>query len=456
MARVVTHEELPADAGLSALGVLMRLGGALGLWVGVYALIMVLMLSMSLGVVGLLGLGVLQSYLHTRAGKALSFVRPGADRLVWAYVGVSLLHTVALLPFLDELPPSFSAVSYVVLGLSASWPLVVVGLMLRPQARAVLAAMKASRKRIFAEDLGITGTAALMTAMGFVGVVLVGLWMVLVVQAGTLKAGFAGWLTVMLGAGFLLRSFLHARAGVVQLRRFNPSGFRAACGQYGLVSVFTTAVVALMMLLGAISAGLVALLMLIPVVGIFMAWPHIVRDAGTVELRSDLDDDESPPIRPARDQGLVMLGMVLLAYGAYGACGSLLLLVIDMPGLAEAAGTDLSSLGMPETATWQSLLTTATSLWAGVELVGMTPRRKVAVAANVGIIATMTVLAAIDSFKSLELLMDSPFGGRRMLQPQTIGMTIGQVLAPLALPVVILVQVLRKPSPIEVNVEEVF
>lgn len=453
MRRVVTHEELPADAGLSALGILMRFGGGLGLWVGIYALIILLMMSLGLGLVGLMALGVGRSYLHGRAGRALAAARPDGVRLAWGYVAVGLVHTVALVPFADDLPAAFSGLIYVVMGLSASWPLVVAGLLLRPSAKGVVAAMQERRRRIFAEDLGITGVAALMVAMGSVGMLLVAFWMVMMVQVGTLKAGFFGWLTLMIGAGFLVRSFLHTRSGLGQLRRFDPSAFRARNDQYFLVAMLTTGVVAVLMLFTAIQGGLAALLMIIPIVGLLMSWPNTVRDVGSVELRADLDEEDAPSIRPARDQGLVMLGMVLLAYGAFGACNSAVLFVLDVPELAELSG---SPMGLPQTATWQSLLTTATSLWAGVELVAMSPRRKLATVANLGIVATMTVLSAIETFKVLEFFVDSPFGDRRMLQPQAIGTAVMQVIAPLALPVVATVQVLRRPTPVEVDVAEVF
>ncbi|MEZ4472206.1 MAG: hypothetical protein R3F60_15710 [bacterium] len=312
--RVVDHEELPADAGLSAIGVLMRFGGGTAFWMGIYGVVLALTARAGIGLIGVLALGTARSAFHARVGRAMTQGGPGHVRLAWIYGVIGVAHSAILALMLDGLPPGLGAVMPYLVGLSVAWPLVVMGMLLRPAARAVGQA----GRRIFAEDLGMTGVAALMVVMGGIGTLVMGVWLVLLLTSGVMGAGFMGVLLLLLGLGFFMRSFLHLRGGLRLLWRFDFRRFRADADQYFMAAVVSTVVACVLMLFGGLAkGGVVGLLMILPVAGILLTWPSIVRDAGTVELRPDLEDD-GPPVRLSRDHGLVTLGLAILTLGVLG------------------------------------------------------------------------------------------------------------------------------------------
>jgi len=452
--RVVSEEALPADAGLSALGILMRLGGSIALWLGVYGLILALMQRASLLVIALVAMAVARSFLHVRAGRALWGGQPEAASRVWAYVAFAVLHSALIVPAVGEVPPNLRLMPYLGVAVLVTWPLVVAGLMARPNARAVVAAMRASRRRIFAEDLNITGVSALMTALGTVGVLVMGLMLLISVQSDALAGGFVGWLGILLISGFVLRSFLQARSGIGFLRRGDARAFRTQNDQYILVSILTTVVVGILLLfLTLAQAGLLGLVMLVPVAGCLLSWPLIVRDVGTVELRPDLEEEEPPPIQVGRDRGLVLLGMVLLAMGVLGGVFSLISLLIDPELLANF--TRNSPMQPMEGATWLGLASVASSVWAGCECIAMSSRLRPAVAVNLAITAVVTVLGTIAIVKNLGAL--NTLGGTAAAMRLQITLVAGvQLVVPLALPAMATLQALRKAPKVPIRVDEVF
>ncbi|MEZ4465153.1 MAG: hypothetical protein R3F43_11815 [bacterium] len=162
----------------------------------------------------------------------------------------------------------------------------------------------------------MTGVAALMVVMGGIGTLVMGAWLVLLLTSGVMSAGFMGVLMLLLGLGFFV---VPAPArGLRLLWRFDFRRFRADADQYFMAAVVSTVVACVLMLFGGLAkGGVVGLLMILPVAGILLTWPSIVRDAGTVELRPDLEDD-GPPVRLSRDHGLVTLGLAILTLGVFG------------------------------------------------------------------------------------------------------------------------------------------
>lgn len=446
--RVVAHDDLPADAGLSAVGLLMRFGGGLAFWLGIYGVVLALTARGSIGIVGVLILGTARSAFHVRTGRAMLQGGPGHVRLAWIYAIVGLAHSLVLGLLVRDLPPGLSTVMPFVVGLSVAWPIVVIGILLRPATRAVAAA----NRRIFAEDLGLTGVGSLMTAMGAIGALVMAFWILVAVSSGIMKAGFFGVLLILLGVGFFMRSFLHFRGGLRLLRRFDVRQFRSDADQYFFVAVVTTVIACVLMLFaGAMKGGVVGLLMILPVAGIMLTWPSIVRDTGTVELRPD-GEDEGPPIRLSRDQGLFTLGLVILTLGIF-ALVSLLFMATVLP-TPPAGGAGLGNfMTLGQTTGWLGWVSTGAGLWAGLELVGMTSRRKIAVAVYLAATAVVT-------FGQIGLVMDmlDLQGGaaRRLIGSQMVGLVLLQLALPLALPLVATVQAWRKPPQRAVEVEDVF
>lgn len=336
--------------------------------------------------------------------------------------------------------PAVMSMLRTLLGFCVGWPIVVLALVMRPPARRVLDHVAQARQRIFAEDGGILGAAALMAALGSVGVALTAMWSVSSLSAGVMRAGFFGVIILIIGMAFLVRSALHALTGWRTLRHFNPTRFRADCDRYFTIAVLTTVLMGLLMLFISLQAGILGFVSIVPVLALSMLWPSLVRNVGAVDLRPDLEDDP-PPIRASRDNGVVTLGMVLLAMAS-----------IAGGGLWLAQARSPFNLGeLSNQPPWLNVASLALTLWAGIECVGMTTRRKLATAAYlVGSIA-----GALYGLVRLISVMGEVPGIRSLLQ-QGLWVGLFSGLTALALPVVVAYQVLRKDAGDPVNVEDIF
>lgn len=433
---------LPADAGLGALGLIMRIGGTFGIWIGVFILLTVMMMPRTGMSAIVLLLGPLRSWAHNRAGQRLQQSAPEAQQAIWVYIGLAVVHLIAIK--LISVPNGLEPMINMLFIFSLMWPLAVLALTMRPAAQRVMQHVRTRRQRVFAEDGGLVGTAALMAAVGTVGACLVLVWLIMALSAGVMKAGIAGVLTLIIGLAFFSRSFLHAKAGINALRAFNPTRFRADCDRYFGVSVLTTVLLCLLVLIGSISGGIVAFLMILPVGAICMAWPSIVRNVGAVELRPDLEDDP-PALGVGRDNGVVTLGFALIAVSTWSVA------IVVAPLLGVPLGGSMA-MSMQQQPMWMSAAFGALTIWAGLECIGMTPRRRIAAAAY--------LVAAVLSFGygviEVWSVMGELSGPRMMMGGQIVWVLLATMATSLALPIVVAVQVLRAGPPQPVDVDSVF
>lgn len=442
MARLHENPLLPADAGLGALGLIMRVGGAFGLWVGVLLLITVLQIPRSGAAPLILLLGPLRSWAHGRAGHQLQQSAPEAQQAIWIYLGTAVLHLAALK--LVSLPAPIEPVVDMLFVFSAAWPVAVLALTLRPSAQKVLRHVQQKRQRIFAEDGGLIGAGALMAAIGTVGACVVAVWLIMALSMGVMKAGIVGVLTLIIGLAFLARSSLHAKAGIGLLRAFNPTRFRADCDRYFGVSVLTTVFVCLLVIISSLSAGGAAFLMVFPIAAILMFWPSIVRNVGAVEMRPDLEDDP-PALAVGRDNGVVTLGFALIAISTW----SIAVIIAPLLGIPLSGS---GAMAMQQQPLWASAAFGALTIWAGLECIGMTPRRRLAAAAY--------LVAAVLSFGygviEIWSVMGEMPGGRLVGGGQMIWVILATMATSLALPIIVAIQVLRAGPPQPVDVNSVF
>jgi hypothetical protein len=438
MARLHDNPLLPADAGLSSLGLLMRVGGAVGFWSSLIMVVAATAMRGKMGVALVLLLGVGRSWMHMQAGRRLQQSAPEAMKHIWLYLGFALVHLVALL--LIDAPADLKRMLAMVFSMSLGWPLVVLGLVMRPAAKRVIDTVSNQRTRIFAEDGGILGAAALMTAMGTVGVFVVGLWSVTMISGGLMRAGFIGIIIAIIALAFLVRAALHALTGWRTLRAFNPTRFRMDCDRYFGVAVLTTVLICLLMLISSLQAGLVGFISVVPVAALSMLWPSLVRNVGAVEVRPDLED-EPPPIRSSRDNGVVTLGMVLIGMVALSV------------GVLWAArqGAQVSMGGLTQQPLWLSAISLALTLWAGLECVGMTPRRKLA---TIIYLVSAVLGVGYGLVQLLGMIGDVPV--LRGMGNQLLWISLFSAVTSLALPVIVAWQVLRKDAGQPVDVEAVF
>lgn len=433
---------MPADAGLGALGLIMRIGGTFGLWIGVFILLTVMMTPRTGISAIILLLGPLRSWTHSRAGHRLQQSAPDAQQAIWVYLGLAAVHLIGIK--LVDVPRALDPMMNMLFLFSVMWPLAVLALTMRPSAQRVMQHVRSKRQRVFAEDGGLIGVASMMAAVGSVGACLLLVWLVTAMSAGVLQAGIAGVLTLIIGLAFMARSFLHAKAGINALRAFNPTRFRADCDRYFGVSVLTTVLLCLLVLIGSISGGIVAFLMIFPVGAICMAWPSIVRNVGAVELRPDLED-EPPALGMGRDNGVVTLGFALIAVSTW----SVAIVIAPWLGIPVGGG---ASMAMQQQPVWMSAAFGALTIWAGLECIGMTPRRRIAAAAY--------LVAAVLSFGYgvIEVwgVVGKMSGGRMLAGGQMVWVILATMATSLALPIIVAVQVLRAGPPQPVDVDSVF
>ncbi|MGK0358836.1 MAG: hypothetical protein ACI9U2_001130 [Bradymonadia bacterium] len=436
MKRLHDNPLLPADAGLSALGLMMRVGGGFGLWASVF-LVIGSVSTRSSALVGLaFMLGIARSWAHGRAGHRLQQSAPEATRALGVYFGLVVVHVAALL-FVDANRPLAPVINALLL-LTSAWPVIALSLLMRPSARRVLKAVRTTRRRIFPEDGGLIGAASLMAVAGVVGSIVITLWCIIAVPF-LARAGIFGIIAIALGLVLLGRSTLQALAGIRGLRRFTPARFQADASRYFTASIVTTILLCLLTLVSGLENGIIALVMVIPVGALSMLWPSIIRNVGSVELRPDLDDQD-PTISASRDNGVVTLGVVLCA----------------MAGLSGAAAVSPLSgsagMGMNVAAPlWLSLGFVVITLWAGGECIAMSSRRKLAVCVYIVAAVGSAGYGLIESVMLIEKL------------PALSGMRGGGVwisvltsVVALALPTVVGVQALRKGTPRPAELESIF
>ena len=437
MKRLHDNPLLPADAGLSAVGLMMRVGGGVGLWAGIFLVLASVTTRSATAVSLAFALGIARAWAHGRAGQRLQQSAPEATRALIIYFSLVVLHVAALL--LIDSNRKMQPVVGGVLMLSSAWPVIALAMLLRPSARRVLRAVRTTRQRVFPEDGGLIGAASLMTVAGVVGTILVALWCAIAIPT-IASTGFAGVIAVLLGLAFLTRSGLQAMAGIRTLRHFNLHRFQIDATRYFTASIVTTVVLCLITLIGGLQGGIVGILMVLPVGALSMLWPSIIRNVGSVELRPDLDDDP-PSLGASRDNGVVTLGVALCAMAGLGG--------------ATTFGPFNGSMGAAEfdaaAPLWMSLGFIVITVWTGAECIAMSSRRKAAVCvyivAAVGS-AGYGLIQSINLFDTLPAL-----GGMR-----GSGMWIGLLtsVVALALPTVVGIQVLRKGAPRPTALESVF
>ncbi len=239
-----------------------------------------------------------------------------------------------------------------------------------------------------AQDNGFEGLALLMAIFGFVGLVFSAMVVVIGFSARDEQPGMANVL-LLCGAGLVVRSIIHLSVGNRAVRgtavdsaadflRYGDVGIAIGAGVGGILTLwmFTT------------SLDIFSLALGVGVMLALMAWPAIVRRFVSWRQLADVASDVVR--RRSPDAGITALGWLLLA-GAATALGSYLGdalgeglgprstgLVAELAGTPFDRGTD---------ADWWELPLGLAQLWAALELLAVTPRRR--------LVASLWALAAV-------------------------------------------------------------
>ncbi|CAN5714993.1 hypothetical protein BH11MYX2_BH11MYX2_04950 [soil metagenome] len=438
------ESRVPADQGLSTLGLIMQLFGTL---FGVLALIAVILFAFpdvdrkTLMLVGFALSGV-RSLFHARAGAQLTHGHKSLDGKIShlagirRYILVAVAHTIAM-------------VAIDIFGFGAPLRLAVavgVGLLVWPAALAVMLSLpRLSRfdgALPLAEDKGFEGLAILMSIMGACGAIEWGA--LLVVALLTLRdtiGDFYGVLFLIAVAALFARSYLHVTAGLAGVRETNFARSVRTGNRYAIVGIAVSAIVAgILFLVSALENIHFVAYPLVACLGwLLLAWPLIVsRVVGERQLASLADNDVH---YRAPDAGLTGLGWLLIA----NAMMTLSVLLPDLLAGPETTGINASLLHVlerltlvsPSSIAWNVGIV-AVELWAGIELVRMGSRFRLAATLYAIVAGAWTAYHSWPQMRSFEAM--------RHLEPEEI-LAYVPLATNLVLPIATFLLVRRRTAP---------
>lgn len=382
---------LPADHGLSSLGLLMQLVGSF--FLGYMALLALLPIFAG-GAPGswqlfLLGAsGAVRSAFHRNAGSALLYgSATGPLRAVRTYAWVGLAETALWVLVLTKSQFGLSMeLTLPIAGMLAAWPITLLIVASRPSIKAI-----AEDEVPQSEDMGFEGAAVLMSILGVMGALLSGVvvYALLKAQIWSSSGGVIGVLFLGVFIMLLVRSVFHARAGIQGTTGLDADGASESAAKYYSFGVVSSVVVGGALLVQMMMSTIhpISLLMVGVVVFWLLIWPLALRRFYTERNFSVLlAGSEAPNYRRSPDAGMTALGWLLVMMGGYQ-LGNLLPSVLlgdggnALGGALAGLGSGMSPADMAEAAgrsMWWNVGLGAVQLWAGIELVRMTDRYRLA------------------------------------------------------------------------------
>jgi hypothetical protein len=449
---------VPADQGLSSLGMLMQLAG--NMFAAMLSLLTFITLMASsrgggggetLWILLVLGLSIARSLVHRSAGAQLLYGQSGGgtgsrmagiQRYIVFSIGQSAI-TGMLLALKFEVP---GKIAFAITAGLALWPAVLAALLAMPRFK------RFKEDLPLTEDKGFEGASILMTVLGLCGLV-GGATMLLYMldMPGSVLTKGPGVLLILALAMLVVRSALHVQAGFSGLRETSVDRSVELANRYanfGVISSFCAGG-ALMLFIMSISFDLSGLAVICGLVWMLMAWPLIIRRFFADRQFADLLAGEQAPVhRRAPDAGLTWLGWLLVAMAVYQA--SFLFVQFAMGdafgggGHHRHGGGDMTGLLAMGGAAgirsiWWSVGMVLLEGWAGYELVRMSKQSKIIATVAGAIIAVVTIYMywpVIDALRHA--------GGRG---GPTDTLILGPLVLQLIIPIATIVLVNRKISP---------
>jgi hypothetical protein len=382
---------VPADRGLSSLGLLLQLAGSvLAAGVAVFMLGIILddhrhggshafgwMLLLLLASVG-------RSLMQRRAGLMLLYGDPTKPRRltgVQHYCAAAFAHTilVGLVLAFGLHAPAKSALA-AALGLLA-WPLCLAVVCMVPGFR------RASHELAATEDKGFEGASILMTVFGVCGVIATGTVLFATVQTRDIEQG-SGMIVALALLVLIVRSCLHAHAGVSGLRETSMDRAIEHVRRYASFGVISSLCGCGAGLLFFVSrhASVFAFALNAALAWILMVWPLAIRRfVADRQFNELMAGDDAPAHHRAPDAGLSALGWLLVAHAAASAT----LLVPQLIGGTSDMAAMLTNISVRSI--WFPIGVSVLQAWAGFELVRVSPQSR-GVATVYGIVAIATAL----------------------------------------------------------------
>jgi hypothetical protein len=437
---------VPADQGLSSLGLLLQLAGnVLAAYGGLLAFMMMFMMGgrndQTLWIFLILGGSVARSLLQRSAGSQLLYGAGSLERMagIRRYILFSAAQTlgVALILWIK-----MDAPGWITLGIAGgliAWPAMLAGILAMPR-------FKRFREDLpLTEDKGFEGTSILMTVLGLCGLCATGTILIVLLDLPGSELQKGPGVLVVLALGMLVvRSVIHVQAGMSGLRETSVDHAVELANRYANFGVISSFCAAGAMLMFAM-AGSINFLFLAVVSGVcwmLMAWPMIIRRFYSDRQFADLLAGEAAPLhRRAPDAGLTSLGWLLIAHAGF----TVSFLLPQLAFGADRHGAELQrlfalggSLGLRSI--WWSIGLVVLQAWAGYELVRMSPHSRI-LATVFGVVGSAVTLYI--SWPLVQMLKHS----HGFLVQGTAAVSFGPVVIALIIPVATLVLVNRKIAP---------
>jgi len=449
---------VPADQGLSALGMVMQLAGnVLAAYVALITFTILFAAggsggSETLWIFLILGLSIGRSLLHRSAGAQLLYGDPsihgGRMRGVQRYITFALAQSAilgAIIKFKFDAPGK--AAFAVAIGL-ALWPALLAGLLMLPRFR------RFKDELPLTEDKGFEGASILMTVLGLCGLIGVGTALILMFQmpGKQLQSGTNVLLILSLML-LVVRSILHVQAGLSGLRETSVDHSVELANRYANFGVISSFCMGGALLLFVMSSALsvAGLAIVSGLCWMLLAWPLIIRRFFSDRQFADLlAGDQAPVHRRSPDAGLTWLGWLLIAQGTLTASFVLPQLIMGIDGGGgggyghhRGAGDleDMFSIfgSVGARSIWWSIGLLALQAWSGFELIRMSPQARM-IASIFGVAGI-----AITVYINLPLLEALKHGGGGAVGMNAIA--FAPLAIALVIPVATVLLVNRKIAP---------
>jgi hypothetical protein len=400
---------VPADRGLSGLGLIMQLAGglfaAVTCAVGVSGIIEASKSgpyersdsSLLMWILLLAGTGAARSLIHRSAGAELIYgQQPFAG--IKKYFVASLVNTGAWLAFLGGKGHAPGFILVPVLMLLISWPLVLLVMSNSPGFRDMADKVPAG------EDKGFEGASLLMLMFGLLGLIGTSLVLYTTWTGSPSEAHSDGrfMMIVIAMVVLVIRSAIHVSSAVTGLRETRLDQVVAAVNRYcdfGVVASFIAGG-ALLLSVMMLAADVSALVGISCIVWALLVWPLTLRRFFGERQFADLmaQADGGAPHHRAPDLGLTTIGWFLFAQ-AVTALAFNLPLVLMAPGGGELRDTGIMESmlsfitggGAQGHSPWWTIGLSALQLWAGFELIRMSELHRIAATAFGVVTAAITI-----------------------------------------------------------------
>jgi hypothetical protein len=380
----LTPARMPADRGLSSLGLLMQLGGTIGMTLAAVLIIAATLMDAGWGTSMIFIFAVLsglRSAFHRAAGSALIYGEGrAATRGVFTYIWVSIGHGVVSLMLIHGHMDDKAV--FQLAALLLCWPIALLIYFTRPHIKALIASGVPDP-----EDHGFEGAAVLMTVFGIMGALFAGLILtVLLENPAAAFATPASGIFVLVFLVLLVRSIIHALAGFKGISGADFDECNASAGRYyglGIASAIVIGITLFLVILLTWQVWGYALMAGAFSTSVLLAWPAILRRLyAERNFNVFLAGAAAPTFQRAPDAGLIALGWTLVALAVFGMGQALGEAIFATPlGPDELAALLMMSdggdaLAVLDRSPWWSVGLSGVQLWAGIELVRMTERHK--------------------------------------------------------------------------------